>query len=488
MKRNVTLWALMLALLLTLLAGTASANVIDPAIVPEETGSITVILYGDKTPRMEELLKNEFAEVFLNEINCVVDVQFIPWSDYGAGKMTDLMIVSGEALDATMTDSDWTDSSVSKKYVQDLSEVIYTYMPDYLAVTSPEAIKQYTYGDAVYAIPIGNKPTADTFRSVCVRQDLLDEVGMTEITTLEELDAFAKSVKALHPDLYATMDYQIPAFALRGSGDRNLSSLVTGLWIDEDTGEVVSMVDSPEFEEICKLYQNWYENDLLAKDILTNQTSNNVLFESGMYMFWRGTCGTTVIENEPNLKKAVPTAYTREYFLKAEKPHYKTGYENTAFQVPVTSENAAYVALFINLLQTDEYVDFFTYGVEGVDYELVDGKVHRITTDELFYQWMTFNVNISSFDEQFPNDFIPTYMAWDDGALPSRRIGLNIDNSEFKTVQAQVDAVWSEYAVPMTAGVVDFDSNIEALRTALDNAGWDTYVAAIEAQVQASAK
>ncbi len=479
------LCSLLLCLVLVLGVSLASANVIDPALVPEKTGHITVILYGDKTPRMEALCNNEFAEVFLKEINCVVDVQFVPWSQYGSGNMTDLMIVSGESFDTTMTDSGWTDSSVSKKYVQDLKEVIYSYMPHYLDVTNPDSLKQYTYGDAIYAIPIGNKPTADTFRSVCIRQDLLEEVGMSEITSIEDLKTFATLAKEKHPDMYATMDYQLPAFILRGFGERNLSSLLTGLWIDEDSGEVVSIVDAPEFEEICKLYREWYLANLLPKDILTTQTSNNVLFESGMYMFWRGTCGTTVIENEPNLKKAVPTAYTREYFLKGEKPRYKTQYENTAFQIPVTSENAQYVALFVDLLQTKEYVDFFTYGVEGTDYEVIDGRIHTINTDELFYQWMTFNVKISTFDERFPDDFIPTYMTWDDGALPSKLIGLNIDSSSFKTTLAQIDAVWSEYAVPMTAGVVDFDENIEALRTALKSAGLDEYIAAVTAQVEA---
>lgn len=474
---------LSLALLLSMTA-TASANVIDPALVPEKTGEITVYLYGDKTPRMQELCANEFAEIFLREINCVVNVEFIPWSEYGSGNMTDRMILSGEAFDTTMTDADWTTQSVNKGYVQDVKELIENYMPHYKAVTNMDSLIAYTYADgSVYAIPFGNKPTADSFRTICVRQDLLEEVGMTSVSTVEELKQFVSLVHEKHPEMYATMDYALPAGILRGIGDRNLTALDTGLWLDEDSGEVVSVVDSDEFRQLCELFNEWYNEGLISRDILTNTTSNNVLFESGNYMFWRGTCGTTVYENLPNLQKVVPTAQTAEYFLGGDKPKYKTQYENTAFQIPVTSENGVYVALFLDLMCTEEYANMFAYGIEGVDYTVENGKVHRIDTSELFYDWMMFNTNISLFPEAMQDDFIPTYQAWDDGALPSKTLTINKSYDDIKTEYAQISAVWSEYAMPMMAGVVSYEEGIENLKTKLNEAGWDKYVTSISAQV-----
>ena len=120
------LLALILSVMMCLsVLASASANVIDPALVPEETGEITVYLYGDKTPRMQELCANEFAKVFLEEINCVVNVEFIPWSEYGTGNMTDRMILSGgEDFDTTLTDTSWTAQSVNKGYVQDVKELV----------------------------------------------------------------------------------------------------------------------------------------------------------------------------------------------------------------------------------------------------------------------------------------------------------------------------------------------------------------------------
>jgi len=485
------LLALILSVMMCLsVLASASANVIDPALVPEETGEITVYLYGDKTPRMQELCANEFADVFLKEINCVVNVEFIPWSEYGTGNMTDRMILSGgEDFDTTLTDTSWTAQSVNKGYVQDVKELVDKYMPHYKAVTNPDSLATYVYPDGkMYAIPFGNKPTADTFRTICVRQDLLEEVGMDNIASLEDLKAFVEKVHEKHPEMLATMDYVIPAGILRGIGDRNLTELTTGLWIDEDTGEVVSVAHSDEFKQLCELFAEWYSKGLISKDILTNTTSNNVLFESGNYMFWRGTCGTTVYENLPNLQKVVPTAKTAEYFLSPEKPKYKTSYENTAFQIPVTSKNGQYVALLLDLMCTKEYVNMFAYGIEGVDYTVENGKVHRINTEELFYDWMMFNSNISLFSEAMPDDFIPVYQAWDDGAIRSKKLDVTLSYDDIKNEYAQINAVWSEFAMPMMAGVVSYEEGIKTLEDKLAEAGWDKYVENISAQVAEALK
>lgn len=480
---------LFLSLVLTLCACVASANVIDPALVPEETGEITVYLYGDKTPRMQELCENEFADIFLKEINCVVNVEFIPWSEYGTGNMTDRMILGGEPFDTTLTDDSWTLQSYTKHYVQDVKDLVDTYMPHYKAVTNPDSLANYVYPDGgMYAIPFGNKPTADTFRTLCVRQDLLEEVGMDNIASIDDLKAFVSKVHEAHPEMLATMDYVLPAGILRGIGDRNLTELTTGLWIDEDSGEVVSVADSDEFKQLCELFKEWYDAGLISKDILTNTTSNNVLFESGNYMFWRGTCGTTVYENLPNLQKVVPTANTAEYFLSPEKPKYKTSYENTAFQIPVTSENGQYVALLLDLMCTKEYVNTFAYGIEGVDYTVVDGKVHRINTEELFYDWMMFNSNISYFPETMPDEFIPTYQAWDDGALRSKKLSVKLSYDDITSEYAQINAAWSEFALPMMAGLVSYEDGIEQLKSELEKAGWDKYVENISAQVAEALK
>lgn len=141
------------------------------------------------------------------------------------------------------------------------------------------------------------------------------------------------------------------------------------------------------------------------------------------------------------------------------------------------------MALFVNLLQKNtELANLFAYGVEGTDYELVDGKVSKISTDELFYEWMIYNVKISSPTVAYTDEFMEVYKDWDEGAQPSVTFGFSIDYSPIKTEKAQIDSVWDELATPMMAGLKDYDSNIEELKSQLKAAGWDTYVAEIQRQ------
>lgn len=69
-------------------------------------------------------------------------------------------------LMACIVDPSWAANSISKGYLQDLSGVIDTYLTDYYNTMDPVAFNAYKYGEAVYAIPIGNKPTAGSTQSV----------------------------------------------------------------------------------------------------------------------------------------------------------------------------------------------------------------------------------------------------------------------------------------------------------------------------------
>lgn len=446
---------------------------------------ITLVMFGDESSRMSELMKNEFKDTFKKEINTEVELQYIPWGEYGAGKKIDLMIAAGENFDGARTHDAWCAASVSKKYLADLTDVSNKYLPDLKKSVTKEAFDSFTYGGKLYAIPIGNKPSAGQYTSICVRQDILQALGMNEIKTLDDVDKFVTAAKAKYPDMYATSDIGLPAYLLRGASDRNLvTTEYTGLVFDEDAGKFVSLIDAPEFKTVCNLENKWYKNNLIPKDALTNRSGNTALFEAGNFLFFRGTSGTTVLENLPKLQKVVPTAQTKEYFLNPSKPKYKSMYSDFAFQVPAYSKNADRVAMIANLLQKNtDYVDMFTYGIKDKDYKIVDNKIQTINKDELFYQWATFNTKISTFDEKFPTDFIPTYKSWDDGAVKSKLVGFALNLEPIKSEKAKIDAVWSEFGEPMTVGFTPYDENIDKLKTALKNAGWDKYVAEIQKQM-----
>lgn len=449
---------------------------------PDTLDTIKIVLFGEESPRMKQLMENEFQQVFIDEINTKVELMYVPWTENKVGGKVDLMIASGQDFDAAMISSAWAASSVSKGYLQDLTAVTEKYLPDWTNVMESEVcFKPYTFDGKIYAIPIGNKPSSGLFSTVCVRQDIMDELGLTSMTSIEDLNTYLEKAKEKYPNMYATYDYASSPYIVRAMSERNLTQLSQDLWLDQDKKELVNFAESEEFKKAVELYNGWYKKDLIPRDMLTNTVT--LPFQAGMVFFFRGSAGSTIIENEPPLKQVIPSAYTKEYFLKPEKPVYKKTYEASAFQVPVTSKKADRVALFVNLLQKNtKLADMFVYGIEGTDYKLENDKIVPSQTDELFYQWMIFNKNISHFDERFPDSYKEEYMNWDQNAVMDASFGFNINYDKIQSQKAQIDTVWTEFALPMLAGVKSYDEGIGELQAALKKAGYDEYLAEIQSQ------
>lgn len=62
-----------------------------------------------------------------------------------------------------------------------------------------EAFDIWKVNGKLYALPFGNKPNAGENYVIITRQDLLEEVGMTELKTLEDVEKFYTLAKEKTP-------------------------------------------------------------------------------------------------------------------------------------------------------------------------------------------------------------------------------------------------------------------------------------------------
>jgi putative aldouronate transport system substrate-binding protein len=452
------------------------------AAVSADPLKVTFLYLADENPRMKEYLSNELKDQLKKDLNLELEVQFLPWSAYGPGQKVDMMIAAGEPFDMAMTDHNWLNQDVQKKMVYDLTELVDKYAPDLKANMDKEAFENYTFDGKLYALPVGGKPTSSSFYSICVRQDILEEVGMSEITSIADLEKFADLAKAKHPDMYATTDYNMEEY-MRGYTDKlyTTSYSINGVMADETDGTLLPVLGSDVFKAHVDFMNRLYKKGLIPKDILTNKTTNP--FETGKYLWFRGTCGTTKIENEPRLKQNVPTAATKEYIFNPTAPKFKTAYESTAFMVPSYSKNAEAVVKLVNYMQkgADQY-NLFVYGVKDKDYKMVGDKVERTTKTDFFYNWMLFNIKFPVFESNIPDDYIETYKHWDDNAVASKWLGFSTNLDPIKTEKAKIDATWQERVYPMLAGLISYDKGFETAKKELDNAGWEKYFTELQKQ------
>ena len=84
---------------------------------------------------------------------------------------------------------------------------------------------------------------------------------------------------------------------------------------------------------------------------------------------------------------------------------------------------------FVNwIYKSQENYLFALYGVEGKDYEIVDGRINKLTASEFFYEWMFRNQNYQLFGPNVAQESIDQYKSWDDQAVRSDSLGFRFNN------------------------------------------------------------
>lgn len=462
----------------------SAANGEDASASAEPTPA-TLVLYGEESERMSDFAANELHEKVLEAINVDLTVQYLPWSEYAGGK-TELMLSSGEKF-VTYTDVAFLSKCVAKGYYADLTEAALKYAGD---------LKEYCGGDemfdiwkvdgCLYALPFGYKPNAGENYVITARQDILEEVGMTELKTLDDIEQFYTLAKEKYPDIIGFGRGGILTQMLNGAIESDMNVYRPNSFISTDGNKpddptVYNYYASEEYRQAAEIFHDWYQKGLIPSYILSNSSQVDALFMSGKALFAAGA-NDRVLEYEDAVRKAVPDAKFKNYYIgdKEKKPLMSRGTYTTAFAVSANVEGAeldGYVKL-INLLQSSqEWCDFVLYGVEGKDYTIAeDGSLEMINTDTLFETWLPANVNFKRYPSYITEEQIEIYENWDDGCIPQKDLGFSFDMTPVQTEYAQMQAVEQEYLNPITNGIVAYEDGIDEALKKLDEAGIDRFL------------
>lgn len=493
-KKRVWSALLLVALLLVSACGTGSNNGKEAAT--PATGSnnesassalkpakLKIVLYGDESSRMKELSKAEFKDLIKKEINAEIEFQFLPWTEYGGGK-TDLMLSTGEDF-ATYTDTNYMVKSVAKGLYTDLTPFIENSAGDMKKSIDDNSFTAFQLDGKQYAVPVGNKPNSGEFYSVLARQDLLEEVGMSAISSLAELEEFYDKVHAKHPELIGYASTDARKMLMYEYTDKNLFWQNDMLAIDESAKDdkVISWFESEEFKAYAAIMRGWYQKGIIPKYAATNLPQLQSDWNSGKAMFWAGTAARP-FEGAASITQAVPTAKLANYFLSKDLPKISRGTYSTAWFVSANAADPERYVMFFNLLQKNqELYDLFAYGIKDKDYTLDEnGRLTRNTTDSLIPDWLLMNKNFMRFDNTVPDDFIAQYKAWDDDAIISKGAGFNFDNTPVKNEETKINGVFSELLAPIASGFLDYDAHFPKALEKLKAAGFDKYIAEYQKQ------
>jgi len=457
----------------------------------EKPTPVTLILYGESSARMSDFAENELHKRVLDEINVDLTIQYLPWTEYAGGK-TELMLSSGEKF-VTYTDTAFLAKCVAKGYYADLTDVYKDNAKELLAnCGGEEAFDTWRVNGRLFALPFGNKPNAGENYLLMAREDILKDVGMDDLKTIEDVEKFWTLAHEKYPDMIGFSRGGINPLIFNGAldSDRNVFRLNGFVATDGnklDSSEVWSYYESDEYRQSAEIAKRWYDMGMIPTYILSNGSQADAEFYNANALFTIGA-SYRVFEYQDIVNKVNPNVVFKNYYLgdKTQKPLMSRGAYSTAFAVSANVEGeelVGYVKL-INLFQSSqEWVDFILYGVEGKDYNWAeDGTMEMINTDVLVDTWLPDNINFKRYPAWVTDEQKDTYENWNEGCIPQKDIGFAFDLTPVSTEYAQLQAVEQEYFNPITAGIISYEDNIDEAIKRLKDAGIDAFVAEYQRQ------
>jgi putative aldouronate transport system substrate-binding protein len=460
--------------------------------------TVTFIIFGDKTDRMTEYMANDLPKLLqdkgLNDIT--VDLQVLPWSEY-VGPGIELRYANGEDF-ATWTDTGALPRFVSKGYLLEITDqMINDYAPNVKAKIDADSFTAFSQDGKCYALPIGNKPNSSEWYAVAVRQDILEQVGMREITSLEELEAFYTAARRLYPDYIgyaeggATDTFGAAKLLSGYISDKNMLFLNELIITDAsaDTDQVWSYFESEEFKNYAAIARRWNQMGIIDPQVLSDSAMAASKWTAGQAFFRNGNAGRPW-EDLPAQRLANPNAKLRCFFIgeTRNRPKISRGTYSTAFQISANAARPEDYLRVIDLLYSDRAVyDYMVYGVNGRDYTLdAGGKLASRPSNQVFLpEWAPNHVSWQRFDTAIDDAVINDYLHWNDGAILQKDIGFTFDAGPVNVEYAQITAVVNEYAPQIVWGFADYGAAYPEFLRRLKNAGIGKYLAEYQRQFSA---
>lgn len=293
--------------------GTA-ANAAAPAEKPDPFSKMTemvefttgISLSADAKPPAGESFENNDVEKWFEQ-NLNVKPK-MAWStsdqNFAFEQKVSLLIAANNIPDVLSISVDPNGLSILKKLIkadmiEDLTQVYADYasqnLKDSIALGGPDALKSVSSDGKLYAIPsIADVETA--IPVVWTRKDWLDQVGLPEPQTLEDVETDLKAFKdkfgagslPSQQNIYgadtASFDFVFGAY-----------NSYPGQWIRTADGSVGYGSVQPEMKGALERLAKWYKEGLIAKDFIMNDSNKAVeaiakgkagLFEGAWWATW----------------------------------------------------------------------------------------------------------------------------------------------------------------------------------------------------------
>lgn len=437
--------------------------------------------YG--TPQADvSLVETEINNYIKDKINATVKLNILETSQYSSQLSS--MIQSGEYFDMCFV-ADWmlkyTESAEMGAFIP-LDDYFKEYMPKTYELSDKNAIECSKVNGKLYALPV-IKESAECYGWI-YRKDIADKYGidMTKIKSFEELEPYLLKIKENEPGIEYPIDWDMDGSPAGGILQQPvLTANEIGLESDSSR-EVINIFSTEKSRKAFRLAHRFYQEGLIKEDILTSYSELNARMKSGK---------TFCHMNKLKPGKAQEVYKNSNYeFAQAEITSPRKGAKfgtGSMTAVSSTSKNPARVMRFIELLNTDEYLNnLVVYGIEGKHYEKADdGRVNTLPDSKYSLagkQWMIANVYLTYPTIQENPDKNAILKEFDNNASLSSFTGFSFVTENVQTELASCANVDKQYRSQLMLGALDPDPVYDKYMEEMQKAGMNTIIE--EAQKQ----
>ena len=436
----------------------------------------------------------QFNEKLKEKTGYTVKFEYIDRTQY------DLKFAAGDSFDLILShDSLGYWKNAAKGAFMELTEEDFeTYAP-YIWEHGKTMIDTAKFEGKYYAIP-GIDVTPPN-RIIIARGDLMDELGIDSLNTIDDIDEFLMGVA----DLNKQGKTNIIPYNSPGNAPWMIFSMWASDWgwaapgslsygghyyydINDHKAKIFLAVDKPELKEYSEIVKKWYDKGVFSKSILSNTTSAEEAYRNGKSAFaWTSSPATAnILYNDLKQISGTDKWDTRFYSMYS-KIQKTFNFMKCAVSLSATSKNKEGALTVLNAVYEDkELYNLIRYGVEGKHYELNEHGEYTPLTENysgpslgIVNQEFTFN---TKYDFPYAMDMIEEMKSI---AVSDPLVNCPIHaDGDAAAMQVVLGDIFTEYSTPRMYGAVpNVEEAIKKEKDALIVAKVDKYIKVVQEQV-----
>jgi len=456
----------------TAAASTASAK-------SGEIPTLTWWLIGNQPENLQAGL-DKINAYTAEKIGVKIDIKVAGWGDWES--KVNQVINTGEKFDIMFTNNTKYSKQVQQGAFADLTDLVQKEAPDLYKFIPQNVWSGAKIAGKIYSVPTYKDSSLSqywVFDDTYVKKYNLD---VSKITTFDELDKALTTIKKGEgKSVYPLTMIQNDAFSgmLNNYDDLTLGLQFLGVRYDDKARKVVSVLEQPDTMAQLKMLNKWYKSGVINPDAPTLKDSpKNKMFMSaqgfpGAEIGWQSDQGVAKYDTV-KIFGPVYTGSTIQGSLNA---------------ISANSTHKVEALKFLQLVNTDQKLrDMLAYGVEGTDFEYKSPQVVKRLTDT----WGIGNYAMGSFFDMATQEGSPADQ-WDqvqklnEQATGSVCLGFTPDTSKLATEIANCSATWDKYRYELMNGATDPTTTVPKVVAELKASGMDKIMAAMQAQIDATA-